>query len=351
MQIMNESIHRLIDANINRAVEGIRVLEEAARMVLDDAELTGCIKDIRHTLIQVVKSEKKLSRFLLTSRGSDHDVLRSGETVHERHRGTILSVIEANAGRAQEALRVIEEYGKLLYPSLSGRFKAIRFSLYDIEKEFAVRLGTQCLLSRERLGVIVILVHKPDSGSDPGDCAKAYIDEGAGTIAFSDSISQDGRFLKHAERVLGATEDGDVKTLICDRLDCALIVGADGILLSQNGLPVDACKGVANPSFIIGYTEPWISDHELAIREDSHFVVIDLPNAAKYTKDRHTNCFSERVKAAQLPVIALGDFSAAEAEILLSIGFTGIAVKSDHCSIPSFVNIVKVLRTYGGETT
>ena len=220
--------------------------------LLDDAELTGCIKDIRHTLIQVVKSEKKLNRFLLPSRGSDHDVLRSGETVHERHRGTILSVIEANAGRAQEALRVLEEYGKLLYPSLSGRFKAIRFSLYDIEKEITVRLSTQCLLSRERLGVIVILVHKPDSGSDPGDCAKAYIDEGAGTIAFSDSVSHDGRFLKHAERVLGAADDGDVTALICDRLDCALIVGADGILLSPYGLPVDACKGVASPAFIIG---------------------------------------------------------------------------------------------------
>ena len=362
---MNESIHRLFDANINRAVEGIRVLEEAARMVLDDAELTGCIKDIRHTLIQVVKSEKNLSRSLLPSRGSEHDVLRNGETAHERRRGDLLSVIEANAGRAQEALRVLEEYGKLVYPSLSGRFKALRFSLYDIEKKLTIQLSLQHLLSRERLCFIAIidltvLTHRNSrAGDDPGEWAKACVDEGTGTIAFGDSVSPDNEFLMHAERVLGAAEGGDVTTLICDRLDCALIVGADGILLGPSGLPVDSCKRVAGQDFIIGYTERFENNTEETVhstslqepRKDAHFIVIELPGLGMFKGGRLPDGFSEYVKASPIPVIAQGDFSVAEIEIVLNSGFTGIAVKPNLYPLPSLAKLAKVVRAYDSGNT
>ena len=166
MKSLSTGIFRLIDANLNRAVEGMRVLEETARMVLDDMELTKEIKEIRHSLVQTIKSEKKFGHAVLLTRRSEDDVLRQGETEYEGYRSDLMSVIEANAGRTQEALRVLEEYGKLINPDLSGKFKAIRFSLYDIEKKLAVFVQTQSSLSRERLRIIVILENRPDTNID-----------------------------------------------------------------------------------------------------------------------------------------------------------------------------------------
>jgi thiamine-phosphate pyrophosphorylase len=43
-----DRLPRLIDANLNRAREGLRVLEDLARFELDDAALSERAKQIRH---------------------------------------------------------------------------------------------------------------------------------------------------------------------------------------------------------------------------------------------------------------------------------------------------------------
>lgn len=131
---------RLIDANLNRAVEGIRVLEDTARMVLDDAALTGTFKDLRHRVVSIVKSVPDLESELITARDVKSDVLCSGETDSEARRLDIGSIVKANSSRAQEAVRVLEEYSKLIAPGLSTSFKDIRFQLYDSERKLILKL-------------------------------------------------------------------------------------------------------------------------------------------------------------------------------------------------------------------
>ncbi len=131
---------RLIDANLNRAVEGIRVLEDTARMVLDDEELTGTLKDLRHDLVKTVKSVPDIDNELITARDVMSDVLREGETVSETTRLDIRAIVKANSSRAQEAVRVLEEYCKLIFPGMSASFKDIRFQLYDTEKTLTLKL-------------------------------------------------------------------------------------------------------------------------------------------------------------------------------------------------------------------
>ena len=46
-----EGMLRLLDANLNRAAEGLRVADDLARFVLDDAGLSGEFKAIRHGLV------------------------------------------------------------------------------------------------------------------------------------------------------------------------------------------------------------------------------------------------------------------------------------------------------------
>ena len=47
---MDTPLVRMIDASINRATEGLRVVEDFARFLLDDPHLTALTKDLRHEL-------------------------------------------------------------------------------------------------------------------------------------------------------------------------------------------------------------------------------------------------------------------------------------------------------------
>ena len=140
MQHSKNGVLRLLDANMNRALEGIRVLEETSRLLFDDCDLTNRIKDTRHALVQIIKDEKDLDSLMLFARDSEHDVLRNGNTISEKTRTDTVSVVRANASRSQEAIRVLEEYIKILYPHLSEKFKKVRFDIYDIEKALALRI-------------------------------------------------------------------------------------------------------------------------------------------------------------------------------------------------------------------
>src|SRR5207244_12522471 len=55
-------------------------------------------------------------------------------TVTERSRENPRAVLSANFKRTAEALRTLEEYGKLLDPWLAGRFEVLRYDVYTLEK-------------------------------------------------------------------------------------------------------------------------------------------------------------------------------------------------------------------------
>lgn len=119
---------RVVDANLNRLKEGIRVIEDCARYVHNDKERAGRLKSLRH-LCKVAPIEP-----LLASRDSVNDVLRP--TIEsELNRTDLRSIIIANYKRGEESARVLEEVYKIIEPSLSETFKQIRYELYTLEKE------------------------------------------------------------------------------------------------------------------------------------------------------------------------------------------------------------------------
>lgn len=138
---MNRSaVFRVLDANLNRLREGIRVVEEYYRFVLNDAVESKILKSLRHEIRQI---EAGLDREeLLAGRESDHDLFRSGSEARERERSGIEELVIANIRRSQEASRVLEEYLKLIEISpLSEIAKEIRFSLYSLEKRWGTDNG------------------------------------------------------------------------------------------------------------------------------------------------------------------------------------------------------------------
>jgi len=120
---------RLIDANLNRLKEGIRVIEDIARYHEDNGPLALKLKNLRH---QCRIDEKYLE--LLSSRDSINDVLRPS-TISEMNRANIKDILIANYKRAQESARVLEECTKIWSGELAERFKNIRYELYTLEKE------------------------------------------------------------------------------------------------------------------------------------------------------------------------------------------------------------------------
>jgi thiamine-phosphate pyrophosphorylase len=127
-ETFDPSLYRVIDANLNRLKEGVRVIEDIARYVNNDKALATKLKEVRH------KSRIDDIQNLLGSRDSVNDVLRP-TVASEMNRDSLESIIIANYKRAQESSRVLEELYKIVDPTLSENFKSLRYALYQLEKE------------------------------------------------------------------------------------------------------------------------------------------------------------------------------------------------------------------------
>ncbi|MGA1931894.1 thiamine-phosphate pyrophosphorylase [Arcobacter sp. YIC-464] len=117
---------RLIDANLNRLREGIRVVEDIFRYIYNDKETALKLKSLRH------KARTNNYNELLSTRDVGNDVLRSS-IKSEQNRDDLNSIMIANFKRAQESSRVLEEFTKLTSIEDSENFKYIRYELYNLE--------------------------------------------------------------------------------------------------------------------------------------------------------------------------------------------------------------------------
>ncbi len=136
------ALFRIIDVNLNRSQEGLRVCEDITRFILNDKKLTGSFKTLRHKIKRVAKKlNAKKGILLLESRNIKKDIGKK-IGIGERKRKNILDIFCANIQRTKESLRVLEEVTKLVDKTLPKNFKAMRFRLYELEKKNRVKLQT-----------------------------------------------------------------------------------------------------------------------------------------------------------------------------------------------------------------
>lgn len=131
-----QKILRLLDANLNRCREGLRVLEDTARFVWENESLFQKFRRERHQLDRLTRH---FYAELLHSRDSQDD---RGREIKEGGRKNLEAVAAANFRRCEESLRVLEEYGKLKSGPAAASFKKMRFEIYELEKT-ALRLKVQ----------------------------------------------------------------------------------------------------------------------------------------------------------------------------------------------------------------
>lgn len=132
MKLDNKGFLRVIDANCNRAREGARVLEDVARFIMDDPGISERWKGVRHRITEIAE---ELESAPFHYRDAVKDPGREFETSGENDRNNLKDIIRANSKRAEEGIRVLEEFSKVFSVQASRKFKELRFQVYSLEKE------------------------------------------------------------------------------------------------------------------------------------------------------------------------------------------------------------------------
>ena len=127
---------RVMDANFNRAKEGLRVCEDVCRFILDAKSPTRGYKTVRHQLTEIISKLKVLE--VIRSRNIEKDVGRRSTSV-EFKRKSAMDIFYANSQRVKESMRVLEEFSKLHNKKLAEGLKKLRYKVYSLEKNVIER--------------------------------------------------------------------------------------------------------------------------------------------------------------------------------------------------------------------
>jgi thiamine-phosphate pyrophosphorylase len=331
------TVFRVIDANLNRAVEGIRVLEETARMFLDDSNLTVRLKETRHNITEIIKTQKNLDFKLLSERGSDHDLFRSVESKTESKRSDLLSIIRANSSRAREALRSLEEYIKLVYPSLSVEFKKIRFDLYDLEKELSFRVHKRCFFNNGQLKLGVVLDRDKING-DISATASGAIENGADIIVYSSKKLSDKLFMDEALTLESFCED-KAMFMIKSRIDAAILAGADGICLEPGDADLWMCRKIVGEGF---YLAGIIELQELKSKEFTDYpdmIIIKTNDSIFKIDDAY-----KLLEAPYMPFLYYCRKKPDNIGDILLNGASGLIIEPDFFDLEEICKMIKTIR-------
>ena len=244
---------RAIDANLNRARESLRVLDDYARFVRNDRTLTAVIKSLRHRLAE---SETALPPgLLLGSRDAAGDVGTTVGSASEYGRAGPLAVAVANLKRLQESLRSAEEFGKIVSEAFARAVEAIRYESYTLEKAFRSPTSLRERLHAARLYALL-------TGSQcvaALDWTIAEIAEGGvGVVQLREKTLPDRELIQRARAVRRWTADAKVLFIVNDRPDIARLCEADGVHLGQDDMTVADARRIVGTEALVG-----VSTHDM----------------------------------------------------------------------------------------
>jgi len=319
---------RILDASANRAREGLRVIEDYVRFVLDDPGLTRRLKEVRHRLAQVGRGLD--DHLLIGSRDTREDVGTHIMTHSERARETPRAVLAANFKRIAEALRSLEEYSKLIDVWLAGRYEVLRYDVYTLEK-----LTMTAVSAQGRLGAanLMVLVGGLPTMGDLTWVVGETLAGGADVIQYRDKGVPDRELLRRAREIRILTAQARVPLILNDRVDLARLAGCDGVHVGQQDLSVRDARRIMGAAAHIGVSTHDHEQLEAAILAGASYLGVG-PVFPSPTKD-----FSEPELAGlsfvrlagettALPWFAIGGINESNLDRVLEAGATRIAVSA-----------------------
>lgn len=244
---------RLVDANANRAREALRVLEDYARFVLDDAGVTGAVKRVRHAMAEGLRGV--LAEAVLF-RDTPGDVGREISGQGEYRREELADVVTAAGKRLSEALRSLEEYLKVLDPAAARVVERCRYEGYEIERLVAVSLRRR----NETLAAARLYVLITESACRAGwfETARLAVEGGADVLQLREKELEGAELLRRTRELKKLCADHGALLIVNDRADVAALGGADGVHVGQGDLPAAEARKIVGREAIVG-----VSTHEL----------------------------------------------------------------------------------------
>ena len=326
---------RIIDANLNRIGEGLRLLEDLARLLLNDTTLTQQLKIMRHEL---VTSDWSFNQQLLQSRDSESDIginIEAPEQGSKQREPPIMVV--ANARRVQEALRTLEELAKIPDTTLklnSEKFKQARFCLYTIERRLLSRL-----LGRDKAkgisGFYFILDTHALKGRSHLEVASQAIRGGAKIVQLRDKNQSKKELLSLAQELRDLCAEHNVLFIMNDHLDLAIANDADGLHLGQDDLPIKVARKLLPMGKILGCSTTTVDQAITAESDGADYIAAGAiyPTTSKTSTTTPVKVIgleglSQIKQAISLPLVAIGGITGDNAAEVLAAGADSIAVIS-----------------------
>lgn len=315
---------RAVDANLNRAREALRVVEDYCRFVLDDRTLTESTKELRHDL--ATAAERLPAGLLLAARDTSGDVGTGVSAAGEYDRRSAADVAAANLKRVQEAARSLEEFGKLFDPEFGRAVESVRYRAYTLERS-VVRGGS----AREKLAdarVYVLLT--------AAECVAALdwtIEQaaagGATVFQLREKTLTDRELLARARDVRRWTRKANALFVVNDRPDIARLCEADGVHLGQDDLPVREARRILGPDALVGVSTHSLEQVRRAVLDGADYLGVG-PTFPSRTKAFEAFPGLEFVRQAtpetSLPAFVLGGVGPANVGQVVAAGGRRVAV-------------------------
>lgn len=330
---MNSAL-RIIDASANRAREAMRVMEDAARFILDHRDLCAQIKSMRHDLAGALDALPRPGSEL-ASRDTPGDVGTRITHPREVTRAGSRAAVVAAGKRLTEALRSIEEYAKAVGAGETAAIvEQVRYRAYDAERTLTLAMGT----GRSRQWTLCVLVTESLCEHHSWlDVARLAIEGGADCIQLREKMMEGGELERRARALVELCRGHGASVIVNDRVDVALASGADGVHLGREDVSVKSARCIAGFELLIGVSTSSIEEARAALHAGADYCGV---GAMFPTTTRHKDSISGpaymREYAAHEPALpphlAIGGITPRNVGEVVDAGARGVAVSSAVCA-------------------
>ena len=323
------TVQRILDANFNRAREALRVMEEAARFLLDDPALTQELKQLRHDLATALRGVPGL----VEHRDTPGDVGVNATTDTEAQRGSTADVVVAAAKRLGEALRTMEEYAKTLpqADTVATTVETLRYRGYDLEQRLIRAMGS----GQRRQWRLCLLLTESLCRRPWREVLEAAIAGGADCVQVREKDEPAAALLERVREVVAITRPRGVSVIVNDRPDIALLAQADGVHLGQTDLPCRETRRLAGRQLLIGVSTSCIDEARQALADGADYCGVGpmFPTTTKHKDIIVGPAYLREFTAwGKLPHLAIGGVTPDNVTELAQAGAGGVAVSAAICA-------------------
>ena len=315
-------ISQIIDANLDRAREGLRVLEDWARFGIGNEDLVIKIKNFRQIL-----GSNHLEIYKI-SRNHIEDQCKGLSHVEQTNRKSSSKIISANSARVQEALRVVEEFSRDHNKKLSKIASEIRYEIYSLEIEllnFNARERSKSIINENNLYFIT------DNKENLLEIIEKILLGGVKIIQHRFKNGSDKDNLEKAIAINYLCKKYNSLFIVNDRVDIALASNADGVHLGQDDIDITNARKLLGNSKIIGVSANNSTDITNAIKNGCDYIGIG-PVFQSLTKKNKEPLGVEKIKSLtkdmNLPWFAIGGINKVNISSLKNYGIRKVAVVS-----------------------